>query len=165
MEDEETEKVQGMVAPKPSFVPRKMQMGGEAATGKPGDGSSVAPAGTGGPPAPKKAEVVYTPASDALLEVSAADNNDDDNLLLMLMLIDSVSRMTIAMRSPLEVVIIFEENRRIVAKEVRPTWSTEMLGRNSDLQGLHETFETLHFQGFVTQYLNCRTILACTTLE
>lgn len=60
MDDEETEKIKDMVAPKPSFVPRKMQMGGEGA------GAGVA---AGATPAAKKAEVVYTPASDSLLEV------------------------------------------------------------------------------------------------
>ena len=63
MEDEETEKIQGMVAPKPSFVPRRMQLGGEAGAGAAGAAAGAAP------PAAKKAEVVYTPASDALLEV------------------------------------------------------------------------------------------------
>ncbi|CAN0147307.1 unnamed protein product [Ectocarpus fasciculatus] len=65
MEDEETEKIEGMVAPKPSFVPRKMQMGGEPAAG-------AAAGAAGAPPAAKKVEVVYTPASDALLEARAA---------------------------------------------------------------------------------------------
>ncbi|CAM9575668.1 unnamed protein product [Ectocarpus sp. 6 AP-2014] len=64
MEDEEAEKIEGMVAPKPSFVPRKMQMGGEPAAGAAG--------AAGAPPAAKKVEVVYTPASDALLEARAA---------------------------------------------------------------------------------------------
>lgn len=64
MEDEETEKIQGMVAPKPSFVPRKMQIGGE-----PGDGAGKGTGAGAGTGAAKKAEVVYTPASDALLEV------------------------------------------------------------------------------------------------
>lgn len=65
MEDEETEKIQGMVAPKPSFVPRRMQLGGEAAAGA----GAVGAAAGAAPPAAKKADVVYTPASDALLEV------------------------------------------------------------------------------------------------
>ena len=76
MEDEETEKIQGMVAPTPSFVPRKMQMGsagdGSAAAKSGGDASGMVGGGQGtaaaAPPA-KKAEAVYTPASDALLEV------------------------------------------------------------------------------------------------
>eukprot|EP00903_Cladosiphon_okamuranus_P016638 g15346.t1 len=70
MDDEETEKIQGMVAPKPSFVPRRMQLGGEAAAGA-GAGAAGSAAGAA-PPAAKKAEVVYTPASDALLEARAA---------------------------------------------------------------------------------------------
>jgi len=65
MEDEETQKIEGMVAPKPSFVPRRMQLGGEA---PPGSGAASAPAGAP-PQTAKKVEVVYTPASDALLEV------------------------------------------------------------------------------------------------
>ncbi|CAM9864329.1 unnamed protein product [Scytosiphon promiscuus] len=65
MDDEETEKIKDMVAPKPSFVPRKMQMGGEA----PGAGAGGA---AGAAPAAKKAEVVYTPASDGLLEARAS---------------------------------------------------------------------------------------------
>lgn len=77
MEDEETEKVKGMVAPKPSFVPRKMQMGGESSSSKQGDRTATSPAAVAstagsqavGVPGAKKAEVVYTPASDALLEV------------------------------------------------------------------------------------------------
>lgn len=68
MEDEETEKIEGMVAPKPSFVPRKMQMGGEPAAG------AAAAGAAGAPPAAKKVEVVYTPASDALLEVGWCDD-------------------------------------------------------------------------------------------
>lgn len=74
MEDEETEKIEGMIAPKPSFVPRRMQMGGEAAGGAaaaaPAAGGKAGAGGAAGaPPAAKKVEVVYTPASDALLEV------------------------------------------------------------------------------------------------
>ncbi|CAN0235899.1 unnamed protein product [Pylaiella littoralis] len=77
MEDEETEKIEGMIAPKPSFVPRRMQMGGEAAGGAaaaaPAAGGKAGAGGAAGaPPAAKKVEVVYTPASDALLEARAA---------------------------------------------------------------------------------------------
>ena len=76
MEEEESEKIQGMIAPKPSFVPRKMQMGGagdlSVAAKSGGDASGVVGGGQGtavtAPPG-KKAEAVYTPASDALLEV------------------------------------------------------------------------------------------------
>ncbi|CAM9846636.1 unnamed protein product, partial [Hapterophycus canaliculatus] len=67
MDDEETEKIKDMVAPKPSFVPRRMQMGGEAAGAGAGAGGAA-----GATPAAKKAEVVYTPASDGLLEARAA---------------------------------------------------------------------------------------------
>lgn len=68
MEDEETEKVNTMVKPKPSFMPRRMQMVGESveaaakrAESRTGAGSATAQA--------KKADAVYTPASDSLLEV------------------------------------------------------------------------------------------------
>lgn len=76
MEEEESEKIQGMIAPKPSFVPRKMQMGGggdvSAAAKSGSDASGVVGGGQGtaaAAPPGKKAEAVYTPASDALLEV------------------------------------------------------------------------------------------------
>lgn len=57
--------MQGMVAPKPSLVPRKMQIAGE--TPKDGEAATAAPGAAAAPRKP--AEAVYTPASDALLEV------------------------------------------------------------------------------------------------
>lgn len=78
MDDEESEKIKDMVAPKPSFVPRRMQMGGEAAGAGAGAGGAA-----GATPAAKKAEVVYTPASDGLLEVKKRVWSGDDVSLLV----------------------------------------------------------------------------------
>ena len=69
MEEEETEKVDTMVKPKPSFTPRRMQMAGETADAA---AKRVGAAATGA--AMKKVEAVYTPASEALLEVRSANH-------------------------------------------------------------------------------------------
>lgn len=80
MEDEESEKVQSMVAPKPAMVPRRMQFGADqsssATSAKEGEDGAwgVVPAGglgAGTAGAARKSEAVYTPASDPLLEVRA----------------------------------------------------------------------------------------------
>lgn len=73
MEEEETEKVSDMVAPKPSIVPRNMQLGsGAPASSSKGDKGAAAAVAAG----VRKSEVVYTPASDALLEVRRASRSD-----------------------------------------------------------------------------------------